>query len=49
MFPIIFAGFMVGTLTIITVSAIKEEVEANLLHRIFATYLKRFKRRKKMA
>ena len=49
MFPYIFASLMLGTLTLMTASLIKEEVDANILRRTFATYLKRFKRRRKMA
>ena len=49
MFPIIFASLMVGTLTLMSISLIKEEIDANILRRLLATYLKRFKRRKKMA
>lgn len=49
MFPTIFVTAMVGTLTLMTASLITEEVNANISRRILATYLKRMKRRRKMA
>ena len=49
MFPIIFTGTMVGAMILGIISAIKEEIDANIIHRIYATYLKRFKRRRKIA
>jgi hypothetical protein len=49
MFPIIFAIASVGTLALMTYSLIKEEVEANIVHKVFTTYLKRIKRRRKIA
>lgn len=49
MFPIIFTCTMVGAIILGIVSAIKEEIDANVVHRIYTTYLKRFKRRRKIA
>ena len=49
MFPIIFASTLLGAMILGLASSIKEEVDANVVHRIYATYLKRFKRRRKAA
>ena len=47
MFPLIFASLMVGSIILMIFSFIKEEIEANIVHRVLATYLKKFKRRTK--
>jgi hypothetical protein len=47
MFPIIFVAFMFTLMSTMLIFTIKEEINSSILQRIYATYFKRIKRRKK--